>query len=81
MTLIVVNNLQGKEVHLFEIDIQGSVSVFNLETHQDILLEEIFDIFPGIEQVMQDPLSTSSLIQRLQELNYDYVWAHVSGKL
>lgn len=78
--LKIVNNDGLKEVHSVFID-DGSVSVVDIESGENVTHAEMNEIFPDFVEVIQESTSTAEVITYLSLLNADYVWAHVSGSL
>lgn len=78
--LKIVNNDGLKEVHSVFID-DGSVSVVDIESGDNVSLTAIDDLFPNFAETIQSSTSTAEVITKLSMLNTDYQWAHVSGSL
>lgn len=79
MTLKIVNNDLTKEIHSVRID--GTIEVISVETGSRISLEEMEEIFPDFQNIIDSAESTLDVLYGLQSTNADYIWAHVSGKL
>lgn len=79
MTLKIVSNNGLEEVHSVRID--GTIEVISVETGSRISLEEIEEIFPDFQNIIDSAESTLDVLYGLQSTNPDYIWAHVSGKL
>ena len=79
-TLTIVNNNGEHEVHSVRID-DGHISVLSIEDGSTIKMAEMESLFPGFKEIIKSADSTLSLLENLQSLRGDYIWAHVSGKL
>lgn len=79
MTLKIVSNNGLEEVHSVRID--GTIEVISVETGSRISIEEMEEIFPDFQNIIDSAESTLDVLYGLQSTNPDYIWAHVSGKL
>ena len=79
MTLKIVSNKGLEEVHSVRID--GTIEVISVETGSRISIEEMEEIFPDFQNIIDSAESTLDVLYGLQSTNPDYIWAHVSGKL
>ncbi|MDH2046528.1 hypothetical protein N5J31_06335 [Acinetobacter johnsonii] len=79
MTLKIVSNNGLEEVHSVRID--GTIEVISVETGSRISIEEMEEIFPDFQNIIDSAESTLDVLYGLQSTNADYIWAHVSGKL
>ena len=79
MTLKIVSNNGLEEVHSVRID--GTIEVISVETGSRISIEEMEEIFPDFQNIIDSSESTLDVLYGLQSTNPDYIWAHVSGKL
>jgi hypothetical protein len=78
--LKIVNNNGEKEIHSVFID-DGSVTVVDIETGENVSLSSMEELFPNFIETIQSSLTTAEVITNLSLLNDDYQWAHVSGSL
>lgn len=79
MTLKIVSNNGLEEVHSVRID--GTIEVISVETGSRISIEEMEEMFPDFQNIIDSAESTLDVLYGLQSTNPDYIWAHVSGKL
>ena len=80
MTLKLVTNNRTNEVHSVFID-DGAITVVDIESGENVSLSEFQNTFNGFEDVLSNAVDLTDLIARLGDLNLDYQWAHVSGKI
>lgn len=80
MTLKIKNIKDGVETHLVTIE-DGAIYITYIPDGSDVSKAEMEAIFPDFVEIIQTSTTNAEVMGRLQVGNYDYNWAHVSGKL
>ena len=80
MTLKIVNNNLLKEIHLVSID-DGSIEVTKIEDGSKVNIDDMETEFNGFQSVIENATDTFDVLTGLSQLNHNYIWAHVSGKI
>lgn len=80
MTLKIVNHDGQKEVHSVRID-DGVTTVILVQSGEPVSTAEMEELFPDFKTIIAAAENTGELLDVLYQVNTDFQWAHVSGKL
>ena len=80
MTLKIVNSDGQNEVHSVRVD-DGRIEIISIETGTNVSISDMEELFPGFKSILDNATNTHEVLDGLSQVNADYVWAHVSGKL